>query len=106
VIWPERFHSTNYFNWVSSATTTYGSAGKQERPIAAPLGRRFLSVKLGPFVDNGSITDSSGLFGSQRWLWGAGIQCKIRVLTGVTVLLSYGRDLRSGKGVFYGTTVH
>jgi tetratricopeptide (TPR) repeat protein len=91
------------------------------RKGAAPLGRRyflanwemdkniyrngFFTIKLGPFIDNGAVSDSSGLFGSQRWLWDAGVQCKVRILGGLTVLLSYGRDLRGGKGVFYGTTI-
>jgi hypothetical protein len=92
------------------------------RKGTAPLGRRyflanweldknvfgngFFTVKLGPFVDNGAIADSSGLFGSQRWLWDAGAQCKIRVLGSLTVVLSYGRDLRHGPNVFYGTVEH
>jgi tetratricopeptide (TPR) repeat protein len=92
------------------------------RKGAAPLGRRyflanweidknvygngFFTVKLGPFVDNGAIADSSGLFGSQRWLWDAGAQCKVRVLGTMTVVLSYGRDLRGGRGVLYGTVLH
>jgi hypothetical protein len=91
------------------------------RKGAAPLGRRyflanwemdkniyrngFFTLKLGPFLDSGAVADSSGLFGSQRWLWDSGIQCKVRVFGGVTVLLSYGRDLRGGKGVFYGTVL-
>jgi hypothetical protein len=92
------------------------------RKGAAPLGRRYFlanwevdkrvysngifTVKLGPFVDNGAIADSSGLFGSQKWLWDTGAQCKIRVLSSVTVVLIYGRDLRGGKNVFYGTALH
>jgi tetratricopeptide (TPR) repeat protein len=92
------------------------------RKGAAPLGRRyfianweidknvygngFFTVKLGPFVDNGAIADSSGLFGSQRWLWDTGAQCKIRVLGTLMVVLSYGRDLRGGRNVFYGTVLH
>jgi tetratricopeptide (TPR) repeat protein len=97
-----------------------GHAGTRDgRKGAAPLGRRyvlvnsemdkniyrngFFTLKLGPFLDTGAVADSSGLFGSQRWLWDSGIQCKVRILGGVTVLLSYGRDLRGGKGVFYGT---
>ena len=100
-----------------------GHAGTHDgRKGAAPLGRRyflanwevdkniysngFFSVKLGPFVDNGAIADSSGLFGSQRWLWDTGAQCKIRVLGTMTVVLSYGRDLRGGRNVYYGTVVH
>lgn len=92
------------------------------RKGAAPLGRRYLlanweldknvysngifGVKLGPFLDHGAIADPSGLFGSQRWLWDTGAQCKIRVLGGLTVVLSYGRDLRGGRNVIYGTVVH
>lgn len=92
------------------------------RKGAAPLGRRYfltnwetdknvysnglLTVKLGPFLDTGTIADTSGLFGSQRWLWDTGAQCKVRVLGSVTVVLIYGRDLRGGRNVFYGTLLH
>jgi tetratricopeptide (TPR) repeat protein len=88
------------------------------RKGAAPLGRRFFlsnwemdknifqngffTVKLGPFLDSGAVTDSSGLFGSQRWLWDTGAQCKVRVLGSLTIVLSYGRDLRGGRNVYYG----
>jgi tetratricopeptide (TPR) repeat protein len=91
------------------------------RKGAAPLGRRyflanwemdknvysngFFTVKLGPFLDTGSIADSSGLFGSQRWQWDTGAQCKLRVLGSITVVLIYGRDLRGGRNVFYGTVL-
>jgi hypothetical protein len=99
-----------------------GHAGTLDgRKGAAPLGRRyflgnweldknvyqngFFTVKLGPFLDNGAIADSSAVFGSRRWLWDSGVQCKVRVLGGVTVVFSYGRDLYGGKGVFYGTVL-
>ena len=99
-----------------------GHAGTLDgRKGAAPLGRRFFlanweldkniyqngffTVKLGPFLDSGAVADSSGLFGSQRWLSDAGAQCKVRVLGNLTVVLSYGRDLRGGKNVFYGTVL-
>ncbi len=99
-----------------------GHAGTSDgRKGAAPLGRRyflvnweidkniyrngFFTVKLGPFLDSGAVADSSGLFGSQRWLWDPGVQCKVRIFGSVTVLLSYGRDLRGGKGAFYGTVL-
>jgi hypothetical protein len=91
------------------------------RKGAAPLGRRyflanwemdkniyqgaFFNVKLGPFLDNGAVADSSGLFGSRSWLWDAGAQCKVRILGSVTVVLSYGRDLRGGRNVLYGTVL-
>jgi tetratricopeptide (TPR) repeat protein len=91
------------------------------RKGAAPLGRRYflanweldkniygnglIGVKLGPFLDHGAIADSSGFFGSRGWLWDSGLQCKVRILGGVTVVLSYGRNLGGGKGVFYGTVL-
>jgi tetratricopeptide (TPR) repeat protein len=97
------------------AGTTHGRKG------AAPLGRRyflvnwemdknfyrngFFTLKLGPFLDSGAVADSSGLFGSREWLWDSGIQCKVQVFGSVTVVLSYGRDLRNRKGVFYGTVL-
>lgn len=86
----------------------------------APLGRRyilwnselnknvydsgFFRVQVGPFFDTGAIADSSGLFGSQKWLFDTGVQAKVRVLGSVSVVLSYGRDLRNGEGLFYATT--
>ncbi|HEX8837819.1 MAG TPA: hypothetical protein VF748_12835 [Candidatus Acidoferrum sp.] len=99
-----------------------GQAGTTDgRKGAAPLGRRYFlanwemdkniygnglfTVKLGPFLDNGAIADSSGLFGSQRWQWDSGLQCRVRILGGVTAVFSYGRNLRGGKGVFYGTVL-
>lgn len=99
-----------------------GQAGTTDgRKGAGPLGRRYFlanwetdkniygnglfTVKLGPFLDSGAIADSSGLFGSQRWQWDSGLQCKVRVLGGITAVFSYGRNLRGGKGVFYGTVL-
>lgn len=91
------------------------------RKGGAPLGRRFLllntefskilydnplfRVQFGPFFDSGAIADPSGLVGSRGWLWDAGPQMKIRVLGSVTVVLSYGWDLRRGTSAFYGTSI-
>ena len=88
----------------------------------APLGRRYLlfsaelyktvydgsffRVQLGPFLDTGAIADPSEFLGSRKWLFDTGMQARIRVVGSVSVLLSYGRDLRGGTGVFYGTSVH
>jgi tetratricopeptide (TPR) repeat protein len=99
-----------------------GHTGTRDgRKGAAPLGRRYLlanwemdknvyangffTVKVGPFLDNGAIADSSGLFGSQRWLWDTGAQCKLGILGSIQVALIYGRDLRGGRNVFYGTVL-
>ncbi len=88
---------------------------------SAPLGRDyFLSnweirrnvyrspwfqVKLGPFLDTGRITGESGLFGSQHWLWDTGAEGRLRVLTGLHVILTYGKDLRTGRNTFYATVL-
>ena len=102
--------------WLRGHAGTLGG-----RKGAAPLGRRFFlanweldkniyqngffTVKLGPFLDSGAVADSSDLFGSQRWLWDTGAQCKVRVLGSLTIVLTYGRDLRGGRNVFYGTVL-
>jgi tetratricopeptide (TPR) repeat protein len=88
----------------------------------APLGRRFVllnseydktlynggffRIQAGPFVDMGKITDPSALFGDPRWLVDTGLQVNLRVLGSVSVALSYGRDLRNGRGAFFATTEH
>jgi len=102
--------------WLRAHSGTLG-----DRKGAAPLGRRyvllnseiyktaydggFFRVQLGPFLDTGAIADPTSLFGSRKWLVDAGIQARIRVLGSVSVVLSYGRDLRSGTGLFYGNSV-
>ncbi len=59
----------------------------------------FVRVSLGPFVDSGKIYGDG--FGSRKWLWDTGAQCKLRMLGAVTLVFSYGKDLRSGGNAFY-----
>jgi hypothetical protein len=59
-----------------------------------------ITLKLGPFLDTGKITDPSSGLGSQKLLLDLGAQAKVRVL-GQTVAFSYGKDLRTGKNAFY-----
>jgi tetratricopeptide (TPR) repeat protein len=88
------------------------------RKGSAPLGRRYFlanseiaknlyrnglfTVKLGPFLDSGKITDSYANLGSRKWLWDTGLQTQLRVL-GVGVTFIYGKDLRTGNNAFYFT---
>jgi tetratricopeptide (TPR) repeat protein len=88
------------------------------RKGSAPLGRNyflsnwetdknvyangFATVRLGPFVDTGKITDPSAALGSHKWLCDTGVQLKLRVL-GVGAALSYGKDMRTGNNAFYTT---
>ncbi len=65
----------------------------------------FLAVKLGPFLDIGRIADPSRDFISKGWLWDPGVQCKLRVLGSLSVIFSYGKDLRSGRNAFYITAL-
>ncbi|HET7103121.1 MAG TPA: hypothetical protein VFI20_03455, partial [Terracidiphilus sp.] len=58
------------------------------------------SLKAGPFIDSGQMTDSSPALGSRQWLWDVGSQIKFRVL-GAGVVFSYGKDLRTGNNAFY-----
>jgi tetratricopeptide (TPR) repeat protein len=86
------------------------------RKGSAPLGRNYFlsnwdadkniyrngifTVKLGPFLDTGKITDPSSGLGSQKWLWDLGGQAKVSIF-GVGVAFAYGKDLRSGNNAFY-----
>jgi tetratricopeptide (TPR) repeat protein len=86
------------------------------RKGSAPLGRNYfvaswetdknlygngiLTLKIGPFLDTGKITDPSATLGSHKWLWDTGAQTKLRVF-GTGVVFSYGKDLRSGNSAFY-----
>ncbi len=61
----------------------------------------FFTLRLGPFLDIGRITDPSQDFAAGAWLWDPGVQCKFRVLGTVTIIFSYGRDVHSGRNAFY-----
>jgi hypothetical protein len=56
----------------------------------------FLAVKLGPFMDTGTISDPSPGLGAHKWLWDTGPQLKLKAF-GFGMVLTYGRDLRSGN---------
>jgi len=64
-----------------------------------------VTLKLGPFLDTGKITDPGGALGSRKWLWDTGAQVKLLVF-GSGVVFSYGKDLRSGNNAFYVSLVN
>lgn len=80
---------------------------------AAPMGRDYVlfnnewdknvytsapvSVKVGPFLDAGRITDASGVLGSREWLVDAGLQIKLRLFGGFGATLIFGRGLTDGR---------
>jgi tetratricopeptide (TPR) repeat protein len=65
----------------------------------------FVTVKLGPFLDTGKITDPLPGLGSHRWLWDTGGQVKLKAL-GFGVALVYGKDLRTGNNAFFVTMLN
>ncbi len=63
----------------------------------------FLTVRAGPFLDCGRITEPSKVFGSPEWLCDTGFQFRLRVLSSFEFILGYGRDLRAGHNAFIST---
>lgn len=64
----------------------------------------FLDLRLGPAVDTGRIYDRDQNFGSGAWLTDLSILFKARFRHNVAVILSYGKDLQTGRNAFYVTT--
>ncbi|MGE5326102.1 MAG: tetratricopeptide repeat protein, partial [Deltaproteobacteria bacterium] len=85
------------------------------RKGSAPLGRGYwlsnweinknlitvgwIRLRVAPFLDSGRAYDSS--FGSRQWLWDTGGELKIIAPGGMTLVLTYGKDLRTGRNSFY-----
>lgn len=63
-------------------------------------GNGIVTLKMGPFLDTGKITDPVLALGSSGWLRDTGAQIKLRVFS-AGVVFSYGKDLRSGNDAFY-----
>jgi hypothetical protein len=86
------------------------------RKGAGPLGTKFFAgsweldkdlagaglwrLTAGPFVDTGRMWHSGGT----KWLTDAGLQARLSLLKLVSLTVSYGTDLRSGRHVLYFTT--
>ncbi|MGH9341188.1 MAG: tetratricopeptide repeat protein [Acidobacteriota bacterium] len=58
-------------------------------------------LRAGPFLDIGRSFDRAHRFQFQQWMYDLGGQLKIDILGGIGLIISYGRDLRSGGSVFY-----
>lgn len=61
-------------------------------------------LRVGPAIDTGRIYDKHRNFGSQMWLTDLGLLLKARFPSGITIILSYGKDLQTGRNGFYATT--
>ncbi len=60
----------------------------------------FWRLSLAPFLDTGRTFDDTRGLGS-RWLWDAGIELRLTVFSRLTLSISYGRDLHSGRGAVF-----
>ena len=56
-----------------------------------------ITVKFGPFLDTGKITDESSALGSHEWLWDLGAQAKVRFWSGNCFFLWQGLAVRQQR---------
>lgn len=61
-----------------------------------------LTIHVGPLLDIGRMAAPNSALSTQQWLFDLGVEARLTVLH-TSVILSYGRDLRSGANAFYGT---
>lgn len=61
-----------------------------------------LTVEAGPLLDIGRMTAPNSGLATGQWLPDTGVEARVTVLH-TSVVVSYGRDLRSGANAFYGT---
>lgn len=85
---------------------------------SSPLGDRFLltntdvyrrvysngliGIEVGPLFDIGRMGAPTSGLATNQWMFDTGIEAKLTVL-GTNVVLTWGRDLRTGNNAFYGT---
>ena len=96
-----------------------GHVGTRDgRKGSSPLGTRYLlansdldrrvysngliGVEAGPLFDIGRMGAPAGGLSPNQWLFDTGVEAKVTVL-GTNVVLTWGRDLRTGSNAFYGT---
>jgi len=61
-----------------------------------------ISVKAGPFLDIARAAAPTSSLADRHWLFDGGAEVKLTVL-GTGVVLTYGRDLRTGNNALYGS---
>ena len=64
-------------------------------------GNGLMAIDLGPVFDVGKMAAPTVGLSSGQWLADAGVEARFRVL-GTSVVLSYGRDLRTGANALFG----
>ena len=61
-----------------------------------------ITLHAGPLFDAGRAASVNTSLAPPHWLYTAGVEAKITVL-GTSILLTYGRDLRTGSNAFFAT---
>ena len=64
-------------------------------------GNGIFDLKAGPLADVARVGAPTTGLADGRWLFDVGVEAKLTVL-GTSVVLTYGRDLRSGSNAFFG----
>jgi tetratricopeptide (TPR) repeat protein len=64
-------------------------------------GNGLIAIHAGPLLDIGRMSAPASGLSADQWLFDAGVQARLTVLH-TSVVLSYGRDLRSGANSFFG----
>ena len=67
-------------------------------------GNGLIRVKAGPWLDVARASAPTSGLSVRQWLVDAGVEVKLSVL-GTGVVLTYGRDLRTGNNAFYGSAL-
>jgi tetratricopeptide (TPR) repeat protein len=67
-------------------------------------GNGLISVKAGPWLDVARASAPTSGLAVRQWLVDTGVEVKLSVL-GTGVVLTYGRDLRTGNNAFYGSAM-
>jgi hypothetical protein len=65
-------------------------------------GNGLINVKVGPWLDVAKTSAPTTGLATRQWMVDAGAELKLSVL-GTGVVLTYGRDLRTGNNAFYGS---
>jgi hypothetical protein len=65
-------------------------------------GNGLFAIKAGPLLDIARASAPTSALTTRKWLFDAGAEVKLTVL-GTSVVLTYGRDLRTGNNAFYGS---
>lgn len=61
-----------------------------------------VGIEVGPLFDIGRMSAPTPGLSTPQWLFDTGVQARLTVL-GTNVVVTWGRDLRTGNNAFYGT---